>query len=152
ATGPMGAFVSSEGFWETTPSASLAGQEPSDQSAPSPTHDAEKSNDKATKPPAPRTLSQAVHAYVKRLCSGQCLCENPPNDVAGSGKAGNGNEQPSHATSGNQEKKGENSPAATKDQEESKDQKNDEGQKKESDEIKKEGKEEKDKEPEPSWF
>jgi high affinity Mn2+ porin len=134
-------------YWETPQAVSLAGQEATGQSAPSPTNAAEKSNDKASKPPAPRTLWQAVRAYLKRLRSGECLCENPPKDVAGSDKAGNGNDQPSHAKSGNQEQKGEKSPAATNDQEESKDQKKDEGQKKDCVEEKKE-----EKEPDPTWF
>jgi high affinity Mn2+ porin len=140
-----GGIAAREEFWDTPPTIALAGQDPTDQSTPPAGKDADKPDEKPPKPPAPRTLSQAIHAYLKRLCSGQCLCENPPKDVASSSKAPNDNEHPSTAEA---EQKGENSLAAPDKLEEANGQKMDSGEAK-NEEKEQEGK---DKEPEPSWY
>ena len=138
---------------ETPPAVALARQESGDQDAAAPASSSDNSRKLAAKPPSPRTLCQAVHAYLRRLCSGQCSCENPPKDEAGSGQAEDGNGKPSNAESGRQEKKSEKSAVET-DKQEGMNQKRDEGAKKDAGEEKKEEPEKavKDEEKKPAWY
>jgi high affinity Mn2+ porin len=150
-----GVVVQSDDYWVApAPAAALAGQETSTQEAAPPGNGADNSKSKPSKPPAPRTVWQALHAYLQRVCSGQCLCENPPKDMAGAGKTGNENEKRGEEKSENQEKKGEKSPHAAGEAEGAKDPEKNGESKKDNDEEKKDEKEkeEKPKEPEPAWY
>jgi high affinity Mn2+ porin len=84
-------------------------------------------SEKPAKPPVPRTLPQAVHAYVRRLCSPQGSVELA-KDTAGAGERQKSDDQPN----------GES-------------QQQEEAQKKENGKEEK-NKEPKDKEPEPAWY
>jgi hypothetical protein len=76
---------------ETIPAVATALPEPSAQDAPLSANGTEKLIYKPGKPPAPRTVWQALHAYLRRVCSGEYCCENPPlalaDNVAGEGES-----------------------------------------------------------------
>src|SRR5439155_23709839 len=110
--------------------------------------------------PGPRTLPQAIHAYLRCLCSPKASGE-PPKETGGPNEAKKEDSRP-EGESGDQQPKGRKSPAASgapaspKSQPESDDKKNDaEEQKKEEaekKEMEEKGKKEKEKAPEAAWY
>jgi high affinity Mn2+ porin len=85
-------MLQSDDFWQTPPAVSRTGQETEARIAAPPTDEEGKTNDKPAKPAGPRTLWQAIHAYLKCVRSPKPP-EEEAKDTAGSGAAEKKGEQ-----------------------------------------------------------
>ena len=72
------------------PAPASPSQEANDQAAARPANNTDKTEDQAAPSSSPRTLPQAVHAYLKQLCSPQQTGENASKEAnaTGPGEAG----------------------------------------------------------------
>src|SRR5262249_49082613 len=135
---PATGMVQKETPKNTESSAASAAIQTNSQSEAPPTSNLEK----PAKPPAPRTLCQALHAYLRSVCS-----PKPPGEDAKhtpeSGDADENKGQPAQGESEDQGKLGRKSPSSAR-QQGTKDQQQGEGETKEEPEKKENGKNEKD--------